>query len=157
MKLVHAILAIFVALSALPMAAVGQDEEAIDNIVSTGQKSKAALRRDLIKAEGDFYALYNKLNDDNEYDVRCFYEAPTGLRTKHQVCRPVFFSKARNRDDPTRRMNPDTDRVIADKMVKLQEKLEALTAANPELQAAMARYNTARARLMALSEERASN
>ena len=157
MKLAHAILAIFVTLSALPMVAVGQDEEAIDNIVTTGQKSKAALRRDLIRAEGDFYALYNKLNDDNEYDVRCFYEAPTGLRTRNQVCRPVFFSKARNRDDPTRRINPDTDRVIADKMVKLQEKLETLTAANPELQAAMARYNTARARLVALSEEKASN
>ena len=157
MKLTHTILALFVAVLALPMAAVGQDEEAIDNIVVASQKSTTALRRDLFRAEDDFYSLYNKLNDDNEYDVRCFKEAPTGVRKKQHVCRPVFFSKARNRDNLNRPMNPDTDPVIADKMVKLQEKLETLIATNPELQVAMARYDTARARLMARREETASN
>jgi hypothetical protein len=157
MKLAHTILALFVAVLALPMAAVGQDEEAIEDIVVASQKSTSALRRDLIRAEDDFYSLYNKLNDDNEYDVRCYYETPTGARTKQHVCRPVFFSKARNREDRTRRINPDTDHVIADKMVKLQEKLDTLIATNPELQVAMAKYNTARARVMARQEERASN
>ena len=157
MKLTHTILALFVAVLALPMAAVGQDEEAIDNIVVASQKSTTALRRDLIRAEDDFYSLYNKLNDDNEYDVRCRYEAPTGVRKKIHVCRPVFFSKARDREDRTRRINPKTDAVIADKMVKLQEKLDTLIATNPELQEAMARYNTARARLVARREETASN
>ncbi len=167
MKLTHTILVLFIATLALPTAAVGQDEEAsitlasngeaIEDIVVVGQKSMGELRRDVFQSEEDFYSLYNKLNDDNEYDVRCYYEAPTGVRTKQHVCRPVFFSKARNRDDLTRRINPDTDPVIADKLVKLQEKLETLIATNPELQVAMARYNTARARLMALREERASN
>ena len=157
MKLTHTILALFVAVLALPMAAVGQDEEAIDNIVVASQKSTTALRRDLFRAEDDFYSLYNKLNDDNEYDVRCRYEAPTGVRKKIHVCRPVFFSKARDREDRTRRINPKTDAVIADKMVKLQEKLDTLIATNPELQEAMARYNTARARLVARREETASN
>ena len=152
MKLTHTIVALFVAVLALPTAAVAQDEDAVDEIVVASQKSMAALRRDVIDAEDDFYALYNKLNDDNEYDVRCYYEAPTGLRKKTHVCRPVFFSKARNREDKNRRIDPKTDRVIADKLVKLQEKLETLVAANPELQEAMARYNTARAQLMARSE-----
>jgi len=157
MKLAHTILALFIAVMALPMAAVGQDEEAIEDIVVASQKSTTALRRDLVRAEDDFYSLYNILNDDNEYDVRCFYEAPTGVRKRNHVCRPVFFSKARNREDRTRRINPDTDPVIADKLVELQEKLETLIVANPELQVAMARYNTARARLVALREEKASN
>ncbi|MDH3848762.1 MAG: hypothetical protein GWP64_05700 [Gammaproteobacteria bacterium] len=157
MKLAHTTLALFIAVLALPMAAVAQEEEAIDDIIVTGQKSTTALRRDLFRAEDDFYSLYNKLNDDNDYDVRCFYEMPTGLRVKQHVCRPVFFSKARNREDLNRRISPDTDPVIADKMVKLQEKLETLVAANPELQVAMANYNTARAHLMAASDERANN
>ncbi len=157
MKLTHAIVALFVAALALPHAAVGQDEDAVDEIVVASQKSRSALQRDLIDAEDDFYSLYNKLNDDNEYDVRCYYETPTGLRKKTHVCRPVFFSKARNREDKTRRIDPNTDRVIANKMVTLQEKLETLIAANPELQVAMARYNTARAQLMALDKERAGN
>jgi len=157
MKLAHTILALFVAVLALPMAAVGQDKEAIDDIVVASQKSKSALRRDLIRAEGDFYSLYNKLNDDNEYDVRCFYESPTGQRKKNHVCRPVFFSKARNRENLARAINPDTDPGIANKLVTLQEKLDTLIATNPELQVAAARYNTAQARFMALSEERARN
>ncbi len=157
MKLAHTILALFVAVLALPMAAVGQDEEAMEEIVVAGQKSAAALRRDLTRAEGDFYSLYNKFNNDNEYDVRCSKVAPTGVRTKQHVCRPVFFSKARNRENLSRRIDLNTDPVIADKMVKLQEKLDTLIATNPELQVATARYNTARARLMALREERAGN
>ena len=157
MKPAHTILAIFVAVLALPMAAVGQDEEVMEEIVVASQKSTAALRRDLIRAERDFYSLYNKLNDDNEYDVRCFKEAPTGVRTKQHVCRPVFFSKARNRENLNRGINQVTDPVIADKMVKLQERLDALIATDPELQVAVAKYNTARVRLMASHEERASN
>ena len=152
MKRVYAILALSIAVLTLPATAVGQDEEAIDDIVVTGQKSLATLRRDLIQAEGDFYSLYNTLNDDNEYDVRCYYETPTGQRKKVHVCRPVFFSKARNREDKTRRINPQTDKVIADKMITLQEKLETLIAANPELAEAMDRYNTVRAQLVAASQ-----
>ena len=157
MKLTHTILALFGAVLVLPMAAAGQDEEAIDNIVVSSQKSMTALRRDLIRAEDDFYSLYNSLNDDNEYDVRCRYETPTGVRKKEHVCRPVFFSKARNRENKNRRIDPKTDAGIADKMVKLQENLESLIAANPELQEAMVKYNTARAQLVAQLEESASN
>ena len=82
MKPTHSILALFFAVLALPMTAVGQADEAIDDIIVAGQKSRAALRRDMIQAEDDFYAIYNKLNDDNEYDVRCRYESPTGQRKK---------------------------------------------------------------------------
>jgi hypothetical protein len=149
MKPAHTISALFVAVLALPMAAVGQEEEATEEIVVASNKSTTDLRRDLVRAEGDFYALYNKLNDDNEYDVRCYYESPTGVRKKTHVCRPVFFSKARNRENKARRMNPDTDPGITRKMATLQEKLDTLIAANPELQRAMARYNAAQARLTA--------
>lgn len=150
MKPVNTILALSIALLALPVAAIAQDDDAVDNIVVTGEKSMSDLRRDLIQAEDDFYSLYNKLNDDNEFDVRCFYETPTGLRKKVHVCRPVFFSKARNREDKTRRIDPKTDRVIAMKMETLQQKLETLIAANPELQEKMSTYNSVRAQLVAM-------
>ncbi len=167
MKLTHTLLALLVAVWALPMAAVGQDEEkstevasddeAIENIIVTGQKSSAELRRDLWQSEDDFYSLYNKLNDDNLYDVRCSYKAPTGSRIKNQVCRPEFLLRALNRGAITRVTNLDTNPVIANKMAKFREKLDTLIAANPELQAAAVTYNTARAGFMAQSEKRANN
>ena len=87
MKPTRTILALFVAVLALPMAAIGQDEEASTEIVVIGQKSLAEIRRDVFEAEEDFYALFNKLNDEKDYDVRCFYEKPTGTRIKNHVCR----------------------------------------------------------------------
>ena len=104
MKPTRTILALLVAVLALPIAADGQDEEAsttiasneetLDDIVVVGKKSASALRRDVFDAEDDFYALFNKLNDDNEYDVRCFYEIPTGSRLRNHVCRAKFLSGA---------------------------------------------------------------
>ena len=167
MKLTHTRLALLVAVLALPMAAVGQDEEestevasddeAIENIVVASQKSRAELRRDLWQSEDNFYSLYNKLNDDKLYDVHCSYQSPTGSRIKNQVCRPRFLSKAIKRGIITRGTNLDTNPVIANKMAKFREKLDTLIAANPELQAAAVTYNTARAGFMAQSEKRANN
>ena len=104
MKLTHTKLALLVAVLALPMAAIGQDEQgstevatddgAMDNIVVVGQKSHADLRRDLWQFEDDFYNRYNKLNDEARYDVRCAHEAETGSRIKKQICRPQFLAGA---------------------------------------------------------------
>ena len=149
------------------MAAVGQDgeeltevasdNEAIENIVVASQKSRGELRRDLWRSEDSFYSLYNKLNDDNLYDVHCSYQATTGSQIKNQVCRPEFLSKAIKRGAITRGKNLDTIPGIADKMAKLRENMDMLIAANPELQAAAVTYNTARAGFMAQSETRANN
>ena len=173
MKPTRTILTLFVAVLALPMAALGQDEEAstgmasndetIDDIVDVGQKSLAEWRRNVFQAEEEFYSVYNKLNDDKEYDVRCFYERPTGTRVKNHVCRAKFVTKAyarhaaRNRNDLSRVANQDADSVLAEKTATYQEKLETLIDANPELQAALVRYNTLRAQFMAKREENARN
>ena len=173
MKPTRTILALFVAVLTLPMAAVGQDEQAstvlasneetIENIVVFGQKSLADLRRDVFRAEEDFYSVYNELNDDKEYDVRCFYETPTGTHLKNHVCRAKFVTKAysafaaRSGNKLTRVANQSANPVLAEKTAKFQVKLETLIAANPELQAALVQYNTLRARFVAERENNANN
>ena len=173
MKPTKMILALFVAVLALPIAAVGQDEtasiviasnnEPIDDIVVVGHKSLADLRRQVYKAEENFYSVYNNLNDDKDYDVRCFYEKPTGTHIKNHVCRARFVTKAysshaaRNRNDLSRVANQESNPVLIEKSAKYQEKMETLMAANPELQAAFVRYNTARTLFFAEREEKANN
>jgi len=148
MKLTHTNLTVLVTVLALPMVAVGQ---------------MADLRRDVFQSEEDFYEIYNELNDNKEYDVRCWYETPTGTRIKNHVCRARYVTKAfsahaaRNRSDISRVANQDSNPAMAAKTAKFQENLETLLAANPELQAALVRYNTARARFMAKREARANN
>jgi len=173
MNPIRTILALSLAVLALPMATAGQDEKAstavasndktIDEIVVVGQKSLAELRRDVLRAEEDFYSVYNKLNDDNEYDVRCFYETPTGTHLKNHVCRARFITNAysahaaRSGNRITRVANQDANPVIVEKTAKFQVKLETLIAANPELQAALVQYNTLRAQFMAERGETTSN
>jgi len=159
MKPTRTILALFIAVLALPMAAIGQDEEASTEIAVIGQKSLAEIRRDVFQAEEDFYVLFNKLNDEKDYDVRCFYEKPTGTRIKNHVCRAKFVTKAferharRNRNNLSSVANQGSDPVLAEKSAKYQEKMETLIAANPDLEAALIRYNTLRAEFMAKREE----
>jgi len=163
MKLTHKNLALFVAVLALPMTAVGQDQETIDDIVVVGQKSQAELRREVFKAEENFYSVYNNLNDDKDYDVRCFYEKATGTNIKNHVCRARFVTKSferharRNRNDLSRVANQNADPVFAEKTAKYQKKLETLIATNPELQTALIKYNTLRTRFVAERGDVASN
>jgi len=173
MKQTHTILALFVAVLAFPMAAAGQDEQAstgaasktdaIDNIVVVGEKSLAKLRKDVFEAEEDFYSVFNKLNDEKDYDVRCFYEKATGTHIKNHVCRARFVTKAferharRNRNNMSSVANQNADPIFAEKTIKYQEKVATLVAANPELQAAFVRYNTKRADFFAEREDSANN
>jgi hypothetical protein len=171
MKQTRMILALFVAVLALPMAAVGQpastglaaNNETIDDIVVVGQKSLSQLRKEVFEAEEDFYSVFNKLNDEKDYDVRCFYEKATGTHIKNHVCRARFVTKAferharRNRNNMSSVANQSADPVLAEKTVKYQEKVETLITANPELQAAFVRYNTTRADFFAERENNANN
>ncbi|MEL7187567.1 MAG: hypothetical protein AAFN50_14225 [Pseudomonadota bacterium] len=158
MKQTHTLWALLVTVLALPIAAAGQsDDEAIEKIVVTGQKSMSELRRDLWKYEDEFYSLYNQLNDDNNYDVRCSREAPTGSHIKTQVCRPNFLLKAIRRGDITRTKDLATSPVIAEEMATFREKRDALIVANPDLYAAAVAFSTARTRIAARSEKASNN
>ena len=153
---------LLLALLALPMVAAGQDnkessgaaadDEAIDNIVVAVQKSSAELLQDLWDSEDNFYELYNKLNDDNLYDVRCAFVAPTGSRIKNQVCHPVFLKQAMANGQVTRVTNLEKNAVLSRKMAKFRETLDALMASSPELQAAAGTFNQARTRYMAQND-----
>ena len=163
MKSNRTILALIVAVWALPMAAVAQAGEAsnndtVDDIVVVGQKSLSGLRRDVYQAEEDFYAVFNRLNDERDYTVRCFYEKATGTNIKNHVCRARFVAKAysshaaRNRNDLSRVANQGSNPALVEKTAKFQEKMETLIAANPELQEALIRYNTLRSEFVAQRE-----
>ncbi|MGI9205381.1 MAG: hypothetical protein ACR2Q3_15300 [Woeseiaceae bacterium] len=168
MKQKRTVLLIMIAALSIPMAALGQDDTAADSvppdeIVVVSKKSLAQLRKDTYEAEEDFYSVYNKLNDDKEYDVRCFYEKPTGTNIKNHVCRAQFVTKAferharRNRNNLSSVANQNADPVLEGKMQTFQEKMETLMAESPELQEAFARYNSARVQFFAKREAIAAN
>jgi hypothetical protein len=68
------------------------DEELEEALVS-GRKLHQ-LRADVIAAEDRFYELFNELNTNDDYDVHCTQDQPTGTRISHRACRPVFYARA---------------------------------------------------------------
>ncbi|MDX1482416.1 MAG: hypothetical protein R3315_12105 [Woeseiaceae bacterium] len=151
----------------LPGAAPAQADDSanaqIDEIVVEEQMSLSKLRRQVWQYEEDFYAIYNELNDDREFDVNCFFETPTGSHIKNHVCRARFVTNAYSNNAAKQRWsarregqqaaNPE----IVEKTAEFERIMSTLVAESPELQAALARYNTARAQFMARIESEEDN
>lgn len=56
------------------------------------------LRQQMVQLEDKFYALYNELNTDRDFEVHCHIEAPTGRIIKERVCRLAFVENAQERE-----------------------------------------------------------
>jgi hypothetical protein len=159
MKPKHKILAAIVVAMAFPLAASAQDGKVDDEVVVVGNKSISTLRKEVYEAEADFYALYNTLNDEPDFDVKCYYETATGTHVKNHVCRAKFIADsyakhaARNGNDLSR-VAAQTDPALTEKTAQFEEKLTDLVNTNAELQAAFLSYNEARATFFAAREAR---
>ncbi len=67
--------------------------EELDEVVVRGRR----LQEDIVKAEDNFYKLYNQLNKNDDYDVNCTYlnnpDNP-GSKIKVRMCIPGFVADA---------------------------------------------------------------
>jgi len=52
------------------------------------------LQREVIEAEERYYALYNELNTNDDFDVHCEMHAPLGTKIKNRICTAVYIAKA---------------------------------------------------------------
>jgi hypothetical protein len=77
---------------ALASQPTGQVEE-LDEITIEGKKLYQ-LRMAVTETEDRFYKLFNELNTNDDYDVQCANQAPTGSRITRRVCKPVFYANA---------------------------------------------------------------
>jgi len=134
--------------------------ESIEEIIVYGEKSVNELRRDVYKAEENFFDLFSSLNQDFEYDVNCYYEVPTGTHLRRHVCRANFVVEAtsvqyvelRTRGPRYPTLPPEL--VIAKKKKLLRQKMEALVAEHPELLRALTEYTNKRMTLESEREKR---
>jgi len=65
--------------------------ETIEEIVVYGDKSLVQLRIEMYKAEDAFFDLFNSLNSDDEFDIRCRKDARTGSHIKNRVCEANYY------------------------------------------------------------------
>ena len=61
------------------------------------------IRKQMSKLEDEYFALYNKLNTDRQYDMVCRKEAQTGSTFLKRVCKPRYV-EAVQRDHAAERV-----------------------------------------------------
>jgi hypothetical protein len=52
------------------------------------------LRKQIAKVEAEYFALYNELNTDRQYDMLCKMDRATGTNFAKRVCQPRYVEAA---------------------------------------------------------------
>ena len=147
---------LFIVAAMLPLAVANADETQQREDTLVAKKSLSELRSDYFEKEEAFYKLFNQLNEDRDYDVRCYYERRTGTRIKNHVCRAKFvsdaFSSHAARSGGNRMNNAatqDSDPEFVRKSEIFENKLTTAVSSSPELQLALVSLNEAREQFVA--------
>jgi hypothetical protein len=130
-----------VALAAVP--SLGADS--LDEVLVQADRYRVQhMREELLRLEDGFYATFNKLNTDNQFDIICEVRAGTGTVIRRRSCRPRFEQDANAADFQAWWMgNPSMPpaQVIPVKRAEMQRRMIELLTAHPELRAAVTRYH----------------
>lgn len=65
-------------------------------VVVTPTVTRTRLRSLIQEVTEDFVARFNELNLDDDYDVQCYTDTPTGSHLRKRLCEPTFFIEARS-------------------------------------------------------------
>ncbi len=124
-------------------------------VVVSGRPTRARYQELIEDVEEDFFAKFNELNIDDEYDMYCYEYTPTMSHIKRRACEPLFMiaRRAKNASDAVFMISAGGNSAplasklggvyleSPDEMVKyekrnyevLVKKMEELTASNREL------------------------
>ncbi len=123
--------------------------ETIEEIVVYGNKSLVQLRLEYYKTEDVVFEVFNSLNSDDEFDIHCYKEAPTGSRIKKRVCKTNYVRDLTA--EATRRWRQGLTISYIHPVAKIQQKdkilieeMEALVVERPELLKALNEYSDAK-------------
>jgi hypothetical protein len=71
----------------------GPRDEELDEVLVKGTKLWQ-MRKEIVATEERFFRRYNELNKNDDFDIHCAMEAPTGTRLKSRICREQYIEDA---------------------------------------------------------------
>lgn len=72
-----------------------------EEIIVTLPESLTKLRREVYRAENKVFDVFNELNDDLEYDIKCEMENRHGTKMRVRVCKPNYYRFAMEEEGET--------------------------------------------------------
>ena len=82
---------------ALEEITVERDSGPMEELTVVAPQSLESMRSELVRAEEDVLAVFNSLNDDDDYDIRCYRETPLGSNIPVRTCRARFVDNEQAR------------------------------------------------------------
>lgn len=70
----------------------------IEEIYVVGERTFFALRMEIESAENEVYGLFNELNSNDEFDIKCVKELFVGSHFKKRVCMASYLRKEQARN-----------------------------------------------------------
>lgn len=128
---------------ALEEISVERERLPMEELTVVAPQSLSSMRLQIRDAEEEALAVFNSLNDDSDYDIRCRREAPIGSNIPVRVCTPRYVDKELARAEQAFLAGLgyfDPIAPIRAYDATLREKMATLVAENPELYQAMLRY-----------------
>ena len=121
--------------------------ETIEEVIVRGSKSLVKLKHEMYRAEDALYDLFNSLNTDDQFDIHCHEEAPTGSKLKLRVCKANYFGN-QYAAETQRMMRGEPYMYPVFGMKKMDERLNELMSKaireQPKMLDALARYAEAK-------------
>ena len=65
----------------------------LEEIIVTAPRTLRSMRAEIEEVQNRAFALFNELNVDNDYDIVCRRETPTGSHIPVRVCRPRYVDR----------------------------------------------------------------
>ena len=65
----------------------------LEEIIVTAPRTLRSMRAEIDEVQDRAFALFNELNVDNDYDIVCRRETPTGSHIPVRVCRPRYVDR----------------------------------------------------------------
>jgi len=122
--------------------------EEVEEIIVYGEQSLVRLRHQMYKAEATVFDIFNSLNSNRSFDVKCDYVTDLATRRKHHECVPNFVKTYRARAASTQTLFNEFDAPAPStawvrRMDELLWKeMAELVARHPELKDAFADLDT---------------
>lgn len=127
MNIRRAVLECFVTISLTALMASAQGQAAEEEQIVIEDLSVPQLRAEIEKIQDEYYKVFNRLNENDEFDIVCQKFTPTGSNIPQVGCEPTFVTKRRSENASDYRAGSD-DLITNDGLIKeLQPEFEQLT------------------------------
>jgi len=115
----------------------------MEEVIVIGYKSLIELKHEMYRAEDALFDFFNLRNTDDQFDVRCYDEVPTGSKIPRRVCRTNWFRNQHSAEtQKMMRGEPFMYPVFRNKKMdeRLNELMSKAIREQPKMLDALARY-----------------